>query len=1284
VADYNVGQAYLTVLPSLAGFGDDVRRQLAEQDLTATVDVKPEVDTAELDSEIARVKAELDELSGKDVEIGADDADAVAKIDELKAKLAELEGQRAEVRATADAAEAKAELDDVKLKMDELDGKTATVRVKADTSQAKEDVNALGLAIAGLGSALVPIGAAAVGGLGGLAGAAVFAAGAMGVVKLATGGVGTAVSQLEQAQTSQGQNAAQMAAQEISSANSVANAQDSLAQAVANVGVVQETANRAVAQAEEQRAAAAEALDVAEQTAARNVASALEQQQQAEQSLENAIRSQTQAQQALTQARIDAQNALINSTLSVQDNALAQRSAQLQLEQAQANLAQLSPTATALQRQQAQLAVDQAQQQIIDTKAMGDQLAQRNQQLQAQGVEGSQQVVSAQNAIVTANQQVANSQQRVTDATNAVTQARLDGDRAVSDAERRLSDSTNAVTVAEENGARQVAAAKQSVVTATRALESAEASQAAQQAAANTQTNAAAKALASLTPAQQQFAQFLVSLKPQIDAVKQAAAGGLLPGVEDGIKALEPVLPLITQLVSTFSTSLGDLARDAGQALNSPTWTGFISFLNGEAGPSIHTFGVIIGNLATGAIGLIQAFKPVWDEMGAGLEHLTGDFANFGQNAGTNSAFQQFLSYIQQEGPVVVQTLEDLAGAAGHIFVALEPIGDVVLIIVDDLAQLVSAIPTPLLSTFIGVLLGGYVALQSWKIIKNVTTDIKDFYTAIVGLPEKIGNIAGKFSDWIAKWAAMPDLEMSAVTSLEEHTAATEANTVSTDSNTVSNDERNVATEVGAIDLDALTASELGTTVAVEGETVAEEGATVAQEGLNLAMDANPIGLVITVLAALVLVVIEVWQHFDTLKSIVGDVWNFLGSVISGTYNNVIKPVLDFFGGIISGLAGLFQTAVNNIGTIWNGLGNVVKAPVNFVIDPIYDKGIAGLWNDIAGVFGLPQLPIIPTLAAGGVLPGYLPGQDTVPAMLSPGEGVLVPEAVSALGPDFVYWANSTFSNRPGVSAPGHYASGGIVADLAGMFTDPAGTITRLFSGTTGQTSQIPGSGELHQALVAIPGKVVDAVIAKAKDLVASAASAVTGAIGGGVEQWRTTGVAALAAEGRPATEIGPLLAQMTTESGGNPTVVNTWDSNWAAGTPSVGLMQVIGPTYSTYKDARFDKGPYEYGVSVDPMANITSAIRYTVAAYGNPASIWGQGHGYDSGGWLPPGTTLAHNGTRAPEAVLTSSQWQAVKQMATSRQPVTVNVYPRANHSEVEIADQVSRQLALALRSNL
>jgi TP901 family phage tail tape measure protein len=184
------------------------------------------------------------------------------------------------------------------------------------------------------------------------------------------------------------------------------------------------------------------------------------------------------------------------------------------------------------------------------------------------------------------------------------------------------------------------------------------------------------------------------------------------------------------------------------------------------------------------------------------------------------------------------------------------------------------------------------------------------------------------------------------------------------------------------------------------------------------------------------------------------------------------------------------------------------------------------------------------------------------------------------------------------------------------------------------------------------PARLSDLAVNQSEAIIAQiaqeqmAALAAAAASAGGSGQWSGVAAQALAAEGEGATWLPLLLQRMNQESGGNPAAVNLWDSNAAAGTPSVGLMQVIGPTYARYKDPRFDTGPYAYGVSEDAMANITAAIRYTESTYGS-LSAWGQAGGYDSGGWLMPGATLAYNGTGKPERVRTAEQEAALGQSA-------------------------------------
>jgi hypothetical protein len=81
-----------------------------------------------------------------------------------------------------------------------------------------------------------------------------------------------------------------------------------------------------------------------------------------------------------------------------------------------------------------------------------------------------------------------------------------------------------------------------------------------------------------------------------------------------------------------------------------------------------------------------------------------------------------------------------------------------------------------------------------------------------------------------------------------------------------------------------------------------------------------------------------------------------------------------------------------------------------------------------------------------------------------------------------------------------------------------------------------------------------------------------------------------------------PLMARMRQESGGRPDAVNDWDSNAAAGTPSIGLFQTIQPTFDAYKVEGMDD-------IWNPVHNAVAAINYMKARYGSV-------HNLPSGGY--------------------------------------------------------------------
>jgi tape measure domain-containing protein len=143
----------------------------------------------------------------------------------------------------------------------------------------------------------------------------------------------------------------------------------------------------------------------------------------------------------------------------------------------------------------------------------------------------------------------------------------------------------------------------------------------------------------------------------------------------------------------------------------------------------------------------------------------------------------------------------------------------------------------------------------------------------------------------------------------------------------------------------------------------------------------------------------------------------------------------------------------------------------------------------------------------------------------------------------------------------------------------------------------------------------------------------------GGAEQWRSLAKQAMARVGFNANDVAQvnaMIAQIDSESGGDPNIAQQiTDVNGSGESAGVGLLQIIPATFAANRDPELPDNRR------DPFANMVAALRYYKGRYGMDLTAqWGQGHGYDSGGWLPPGLSVAVNKTGRPEAILSPSQW--------------------------------------------
>jgi hypothetical protein len=92
---------------------------------------------------------------------------------------------------------------------------------------------------------------------------------------------------------------------------------------------------------------------------------------------------------------------------------------------------------------------------------------------------------------------------------------------------------------------------------------------------------------------------------------------------------------------------------------------------------------------------------------------------------------------------------------------------------------------------------------------------------------------------------------------------------------------------------------------------------------------------------------------------------------------------------------------------------------------------------------------------------------------------------------------------------------------------------------------------------------------------------------------WINHALAIMKQKGIPGSYNG-LYKNIMRESSGNPSAINGWDVNAVNGTPSIGLLQVIQPTFNAYHVSGTSSNIY------DPVANITAAANYAADRYGS------------------------------------------------------------------------------------
>ena len=178
---------------------------------------------------------------------------------------------------------------------------------------------------------------------------------------------------------------------------------------------------------------------------------------------------------------------------------------------------------------------------------------------------------------------------------------------------------------------------------------------------------------------------------------------------------------------------------------------------------------------------------------------------------------------------------------------------------------------------------------------------------------------------------------------------------------------------------------------------------TTVQWALNVAMTANPVGIIIVAIGALIAIGVAMWMNWDkicawckqafqavanffvsigtSIGSFFSNMWSGISNTVMSVWNGITGFLSSAWNAIASACTSVFTGIGNAISNVWNGIVNGIKGAINLIISGI-NKMISGAVgginalikgvNKVTGAVGIPAIPTfnapqIPLLAKGGV-----------------------------------------------------------------------------------------------------------------------------------------------------------------------------------------------------------------------------------------------------------------------------------------------------------------------------
>lgn len=1010
-----------------------------------------------VDKEITQIKARLATLGTKEIGVDIDAGTALNELRRIEVELAHIAATTVDIQVNADATEALLELKAVDAYARKLNGMEPKIKPDVDTKDGTRKLslfdnllkkvgidgrdvansfrffNFAALAVAAVGSALIPIFAALSAGAVGLGVALVAGAAGLGVLAIAFSGISDAVSALNDQQDKAAKTAEDAAKRMKAAGQQVEDAQRSLARARENaaesISDAERSLQRTVQDSADRQQEAARRVADAREAATRAIEAALRNQQDAEQRLADSQRDAAQAQRDLIEARKEAAKELEDLEDKRKRNELDRRQSVIDLFNAtvENQATQADPGATNLEKEQADINLKNAQ---LRLKELRDQQKELDDQA-AKGVDNSDKVQNAQDRLTAALRAQEDAQRALADADKELTRTRLDNARSIQDAldnqKRTIEDNAEAISDAQRNLSRAQESGREAVADAQRNLQRAQENYNDSLKETSTSAEKVKEAMDALGPAGQDFATFIHSLRDDFREIRDIIQSAFLPQLTVAIQTLlKEAGPELKQFLGSMASVFGELAIMASEVFTNPDFKTFFRTIAEIAPVITKNFGKGFLQFMQAIANIAVAFAPLAVQISDAFVDWTKSFLEWTQSKEGQKTIQDFLAFVKEVAPDVKDFFKALVGAVINLARALAPYGDDLLKGITDFLDFIAKMDPKTLGAIVISILGLVAGFQALAGIISIISIVAGSTLGLIALAVfavvaafiYLYNTNDQFREFVEKvWPVLSAI-LSKVFDLW----------IWSITNTYKG--LNLLIEAGTW----LWQNVLSPFFSWLGGAISDVWDTISPLLSDIADLFSNIGKAVSFMWNKI-----VWPILKTLGEIawnlywaimkpalegIGTLFGKLGDAISFVWNKVISPVFGWIAEKLGigddmkenggGLVGAFRAAIKLIGTIWDGLATLAKKPVDFLINTIMNNGIIAGFNELAkhlpGLKTVDPIPWPPPGFARGGIPdstygvrfGYTPGRDNQLVAVGGGEAILRPEATRALGPDWV------------------------------------------------------------------------------------------------------------------------------------------------------------------------------------------------------------------------------------------------------------------------------------------